>query len=245
MKKLLFIALAIGLASCSPRKQAQLRQINAETMAKYWENQIEFDYLSMRSKIAFTQDGQTTNATLNLRMKKDSVIWASVSVMGLFEAARVLVTKDSIKMVNRLEGSYTARSVDYLKELIGIDIELLEVQNILIGNAPFEASNYALITEDSLTVLQAMISEQLLSTIRMDETYRTYRSDVQGVNRTESAHLRYASYKDFNGTDYPSDITAKIFMSDSMSKVEIAVQSIKDVQIDQFPFTVPSSYIRI
>ena len=54
------------------------------------------------------------NATI--RMHKDSLIWASVNAVLGIEAMRLLITKDSVFLLDKLNKTYTTRSVDYLQE---------------------------------------------------------------------------------------------------------------------------------
>ena len=63
--------------------------------------EIAFDYLTAKSKFSLrssTQDFENTN--VNIRIKKDSLIWLSVTGVG-FEVGRGLITPDSIVFLDK------------------------------------------------------------------------------------------------------------------------------------------------
>src|SRR5690554_3138763 len=50
-----------------------------EVMEEFDPNYFDFDFLSSRSRIVLEEsNGKTTKGTLNLRAKKDSIIWFSL-----------------------------------------------------------------------------------------------------------------------------------------------------------------------
>ncbi len=69
--------------------------------------QPEADQLSAKLKIDAQLPDQSIKLTGYLRMKRDSAIWMNFKKFGI-ELARVLITPDSILIINRLERSYFA-----------------------------------------------------------------------------------------------------------------------------------------
>ncbi|MDC1395736.1 DUF4292 domain-containing protein, partial [Bacteroidia bacterium] len=78
--------------------------MNLETLQKYWDSQFDSDYLEARGKAAVTTNGKTTNVSMHLKIKKDSIIWGKFSLFGI--GATVLITQDSFFMVNSLSQEY-------------------------------------------------------------------------------------------------------------------------------------------
>ena len=70
-------------------------------------------------------------------MYKDSAIWLSANAILGIEAMRVLITRDSVKLLDKLNKVYTARSVDYLQDLTSLPLDLPTLQDLIIGNAVF------------------------------------------------------------------------------------------------------------
>ena len=73
-----------------------------------------------------------------LRMRRDSVIWISVSPMMGLEGLRALVTKDSILVVDRVDKTYLYESLDYLVSQWNISQDFEEFQRMLLGEGDMD-----------------------------------------------------------------------------------------------------------
>ena len=69
-------------------------------------------------------------------MKKDSLIWISVTGVG-FEVARGLITKDSIVFMDKFHKEYFAFNYEQLSKKYNFDLNFALLQSIIIGNLPF------------------------------------------------------------------------------------------------------------
>lgn len=112
-----------------------------EIMGDFAPAYFEYEYLSSKSRIAMEeQSGRTTKGTLNIRAKKDSIIWFSISPGLGIEAARGIVTREAIKLKDRLNGKDIDMTFDQFEESYGIKLSLDLFQNVLFGNLPYQFS---------------------------------------------------------------------------------------------------------
>lgn len=101
--------------------------------------QIDFDYFTSKAKLNFQTPQQAAKVSLNIRMKKDSIIWMSVRKLG-FEGLRVLITKDSAFIANRLDRTYFACDMASLSKKVNFEMNLNIIQAMILGNIlPIEA----------------------------------------------------------------------------------------------------------
>ena len=71
---------------------------NARTLTSNLKaNEFKFDRLNAKLGIEALIDSISESFTVNLRIKKDSIIWMSISKLGI-EGGRILITKDSVKL---------------------------------------------------------------------------------------------------------------------------------------------------
>jgi hypothetical protein len=71
-----------------------------ELLAKVDQNKIDFNTFSAKIKVDYTNSkGKQPNFIANIRMLKDSIIWVSLSNDIGIEGIRVLISKDSIKIL--------------------------------------------------------------------------------------------------------------------------------------------------
>ncbi|MCB0568216.1 MAG: DUF4292 domain-containing protein [Phaeodactylibacter sp.] len=143
MLKYLPALLLLGLlafSSCSAtRKGAKTakKDVNAAyLLGQLAKNRLQPDWFEGKLRIDYTDDAQSVSASATIRMKRDSLVWASVRKLG-FELARVLVTPDSVYVLDRINNEYTVESLDYLSTSYGLPAELGQLQDFILGNPLF------------------------------------------------------------------------------------------------------------
>ena len=125
--------------SSSPNSPVKVAE-NEEDKVKI--DEIDFKYLKAKSKIAIVKDGKTDNVGANIRMKKDSIIWLSVTWGIVGEVARALITKDSafISALNQktLKREYHKYSFAELSQEYNFDLNFNIIQSAIIGSQPIK-----------------------------------------------------------------------------------------------------------
>ena len=121
---ILFLLTAILLASCASRKKVvQPEQPQA------------FEWLTANMDIEAEGNGVTYNdLSGQIRMRKDSIVWFSVTATMGVEALRAKISNDSIWILNRLEKTYLAEPLDTVSAQLGIPLSLPLVQTLLLDN---------------------------------------------------------------------------------------------------------------
>lgn len=133
-----FLLIAVFVAGCSKKT---VLYSSDEVMDEFAPGYLDYNYLSSRSRISLEEhNGRTTKGTLNLRAKRDSILWFSLSPGLGIEAARGIVTTEDIKIKDRLNGKDIDMTFDQFEESYGIRLSLDLFQNILFGNLPHELS---------------------------------------------------------------------------------------------------------
>ena len=100
------------------------------------KNKFEFEWLGMKLDAEFTSGEEQQGFKATVRMRKDSAVSVSVSPALGIEVLRMLVDKDSLKMVSEIPGDKYVflGSVNQLSELAKIDLDVSTMQDLLIGN---------------------------------------------------------------------------------------------------------------
>lgn len=88
--------------------------------------------LTAKTSISASGDGGSISATANIIWLKDSVLWINVKKFGI-EAARALITRDSIFVLNRLERTYTATDLSSLQRQYSLPGGFDLLQAFLLG----------------------------------------------------------------------------------------------------------------
>lgn len=112
-----------------------------EEMESFAPRITEYGYLEAKAKLVLEENsGKITRGTLQLRAKKDSLIWFSVSPGLGVEAVRGLLSQEKIQILNRMGNEDINLSYGEFERRYGIKLSLDLVQNILWGAPPYPAS---------------------------------------------------------------------------------------------------------
>ena len=140
---ILLMFLSIGvLSSCSNERRAlrgkPLRNQSAgNVLDHYSKRYFDYDWMSMKLSAKYDDGENKRSFNVNLRSKKDSVIWMSISPALGVEVARILITPDSIHVISKVPGDkyYYASGIEAVSELMQSDFDFNMIQNLFVGNA--------------------------------------------------------------------------------------------------------------
>jgi len=136
-KRSIFIVACILVTLAGCRTNRQSKHINTvdrsmeEVMAMFKENRLVFNTISGRAGIRYKDKDHALNLTMNFKIVKDSAIWMSFSPILGIEVSRVLLTRDSLKWIDRLNGNFYTGDYNRLSQIAGIQIDYDILQCIL------------------------------------------------------------------------------------------------------------------
>lgn len=130
-----FILILLVFSSCHSQrveKKKPIKLMGADYVLKQMhENQSTFTWFNGKAKVDFTDGDKRTVFTAQLRMKRDSAIWISLSNGIGIEGARFLLTQDSVKYINRIDKTFFVGDYEYLSGLIDTHIDFNMIQSLL------------------------------------------------------------------------------------------------------------------
>lgn len=139
----LIILVSTFFFSCKKKKELAgdkepLRDRTAGYLLKrYDRNEFTYDWLGMKLSADFSNAGNEQSFRATVRMKRDSVIWISITPALGIEVIRLMITSDSLKMISKIPDNhyYYVGNLSQLSDKTGIDLEFEMLQNMLTGNA--------------------------------------------------------------------------------------------------------------
>lgn len=209
------------------------------------KNHIDFETFTAKIKVDYSDNrGKQPDVTAFVRMKKDSAIWISINATILnIEAFRILITKDSVRILNKLEKNVECHSLDYLEEVAKIPLDFNTLQDLIIGNSLF-LGKIITYRKTENRILVSTVDEHFknLLTLSADNNLieRSKLDDLNVVlNRT--ADLTYADYEKKSGFNFS---TSREITVAEKTKVNITLNYKQyDFNGDvSFPFSIPKNY---
>ena len=118
------LVLLLAATSCASRKKI-VATVPATT----------YEWLTAKVDIDAEGNGMAFNdLSGQLRMAKDSIVWLSVTAPLGIEVARIKVSNDSVWVLNKVEKTYLAESLDNVSARLKTPVTLPIVQNMLLDN---------------------------------------------------------------------------------------------------------------
>ena len=210
------------------------------------KNRIDFKTFSGKIKVEYTdKDGKGPDLTVFARVIKDSAIWLSINATILsYEAFRVLITKDSVKVLNKKDRIVQLRSVSYLQEISQVPFDFSNLQDLIVGNPIFVDSNIVFYrkNESNISLMSSgAFFKNLLTVSNNDYLVLNSKLDDLDARRNRTCALSYGNYENRNGIMFPT-----------LRKITIAEKSTIDVDMDfkqysfnetlSLPFAIPRNY---
>jgi len=260
-----FLAFIVILVSCKPTKKIQSaillhKDTTAVTVDEHAkEDSIKFikntyhailanhiDYKTFSAKLNvdyIDADDKKYNVNANLRMYRDSTIWVSVNAIFGIEGLRALITKDSVKILDKQNKLYTARSIEYLQEVSALPVDLSTLQELLIGNAVFLDSNIVSYSKFDNSISLLSIGKIFKNLITLNEYNLVQRIKLDDLDelRNRTGDLTYGDYEDKKGVNFSK--TRKITFAEK-KKLDIRLE-FKQYNFNDdltFPFSIPKNY---
>lgn len=246
--------LLLGFSSCKgKRKLVEHPMANWDgrkgSLETLWaSHRLEPDFFSFRSSAAMEQNGSRTSFQLEMRMRKDSLIWMNFSdpILGI-PIVRAILLPDSFAMYNKLEKTYKTGDASGIREMLGLEVPFEALQAALLANLPVQFSLDSA-TALSQTVLAlyphrvAINAElRLLDPLMIAGPWRPSSFGVGWTNSADRLLVKYEAYREAApGLLYPSHWQMDL-LSSAPTKLLLDIQE-ASVQPQRFPFSIPSSY---
>jgi len=219
-----------------------------ELLTNVQKNRIEFKTFAAKIKVDYSNSkGKQPNFIANIRMLKDSLIWVSLSNEIGIEGIRVLITKDSIKILDKLANTYQVRPLSHIQEVAEIPFSFADLQNLLVGNPVFFNKDSILLynrTANGYTLLSNDL--QFKNRISIGNNFLIEKSKLDDndpvMNRT--CDLLYTDYESKAGFMFSAYREISIIQQ---TKLEVDLK-FKDYKFNEelsFPFTIPKKFKRI
>ncbi|MBP5369938.1 MAG: DUF4292 domain-containing protein [Bacteroidales bacterium] len=238
LKIFILLALVVSMVSCkhkpkpsnkpvatdttqiAPVNVSQADMVLLNTLKKSVAQQDTFNKVEIKFNIDFRSETQSHSGSGTIRMIKDSLIWISISALGI-EAGRALMTPDSVKFIFKLKNKYFAGDYSYLRRFLPVDVDFNIMQSIFLDQ-------FFIFPKNDLALLDYFFPTQDGETITISTRGRDEYQQRFGINNTvvfdnsikkmtentalfasngKGLTISYSDYKDFTYHNLPSKVS--------------------------------------
>ncbi|MBI9038569.1 MAG: DUF4292 domain-containing protein [Bacteroidales bacterium] len=262
----LLTTILIILSSCRSTRsiiKEPIKEYGADYLFEELKNnELQFDWFSAKFSLKVHNEKSKLSLNGQIRIKKDSLIWVSFSPALGIEVMRILITNDSIKLLNRIDNTYFISDYDYVNNFLETNIDYDILQSLIIGNdfSYYENGKFKASIDNMEYKLSTAARQKLKKYVkRADESLNIFIQNIWldpinfKITRVSIKEIKKqnkkidAEYNDFvliNKQLFPSDVTYKI-LADNKIDVFLDFSKISLKHNLKFPFKIPSKYNRI
>jgi len=214
--------------------------------------EIDFKYLTAKSKFSIkSKDENTDNASMNIRVRKDSLIWFSVQKLGI-EAARGIATRDSIIILDKIHSEYSVYDFPTLSRQFNFDLSFDLLQSLIVGNLPLPKRPAQKIKNERDYLLLRQSEGKVLVENYIGEDDRKLKKLMVTEQPTKNTlRLDYADFKALNNFLFPyTSLITLDYKSDADGQFYQKLLQIRHNKVELvdktpgFPFSIPAKYVR-
>lgn len=264
----IFLLLLIvgAFSSCSTRRRIFKAPIKKEG-AKYLfsqlkDHELRFETFSSKFSVHYAQGNKKISFNGHIRIQKDSTIWVSISPILGIEMARIMITPDSVKVINRANKTYYEENFNFVTDYLNSAMDFDMMQAFLMGNdftfyekgnwkTSLDGNYYKLVTANRRKLKKYVensekINIPIQNTWLDPFTFKIMKVMVKEINRQHSKKLT-ATYDNFFVVDQqmmPLHIEFEIKAEDKMNIYIDYSRVALDKEL-RFPFGISSKYKKI
>jgi len=205
-----------------------------------------YQTLSLRSQMQWDDGDAEQNFAGSIRLQKDSLIWLSLTGPLNIEGARVLISPDTFKIINKLSAEYAIRGFSFLHTWLYFPVTFSMLQQIIEGrkvDIGEKASTVAV--EDSLYVLYYE-SDKLQEKMWVNPVnYTITKIVLKDKMLKQQMTVNFEAYNDLNGNPFSYRRKIEINRNEVVLLLNMEITRVQTDEKLSYPFDITDRYKKI
>ncbi|MES2425808.1 MAG: DUF4292 domain-containing protein [Bacteroidota bacterium] len=262
LNRLLIVCCLLAIVSCKARKKAMTMPAAPQVkntvttaitppdltllknqLAAIKAQQVSFNTFSGRANTKLDINGSSNDVTLNIRIKKDKQIWVSITALLGIEVARAVITPDSIKVINKLQGLYLKKPFSYIYQYASRQVNYKTIESLLVGNVmPEVLTENTHIKTDLGNVNLSGNLDELLYSVMLNTNMRVTQFNLNNEGAAQAMLVNNGNFIQANNRMVPSQIDILSTIGDKKIQANLRYTKADFDQPLEFPFNIPERY---
>ncbi|WP_423147427.1 DUF4292 domain-containing protein [Rubrolithibacter danxiaensis] len=245
--------LLVAFTACKTRKQAVTEPVKKTVnrtgskeaiLRDIAAKQLNFKTLSVKAKTNFSIDNKDNDVTMNIRIQKDEKIWVSVTAIAGIEVARALITPDSLKILNRIEGTYIRKPFSYIYRYANREINFKTLQSLLVGNCPpeFISDNSILNFNNAQNPSLSGETKSLTYAVNFNAATKVIGTLLKDAESKQELNVRYSDFNAVSDQAMPFSVDIKSIAASKNVALLLHYNQVSINETLDFPFSVPKRF---
>lgn len=221
-------------------------------------HELKAEWISAKANVEANIGDDDKSFSVALRIHRDSAIWVSINAILGVEAARILITKDSLKLIDRIHNKFAIADYEYLADILRIKIDYHAIEAMLLANFfgyRNESKFNSVYLEDKYYILSSLTKRKLRRSLEDKDpnkpiiqdfyidplTYRILKMRVEDGKLNKTINTEYSNFSQTADGLIPLNAITKITADKNISiKIEYTRFNIDSTE--EMPFRIPANY---
>ena len=211
--------------------------------------EIDFEYFHGKARMVFRDDKKERDVKAHIRIRKDSVIWMTFSVIGV-QGGKALINRDSITIVSTLDKEIYVFDYKELSSRFNFEVNYNAIQAVILGNLIAPRSDADKITQGpSFNLLEQQRGTVNVKNYINAASRKLEKVEMKEENTNNSITMNYSNFQPVGDKIYPFNGGVSIFYKTAKgllnttitleyNKADVGSKELK------FPFNIPRKYDR-
>lgn len=245
----MLLALYLLAAGCSKKIVSPAMTTTTAPQPSLAIEEINFEYFHGKARMVLRDANKEREVKANIRIRKDSVIWMTFSVIGL-QGGKALINKDSITIVSTVDKEYFVFDYIELSKRFNFEINYNVIQSAMLGNPIIQRTE-----DDHVEQISSMfLLRQHVNTIDVLNYVNAASMKIEKVelkegNTNNSLILNYSNFQPVGNKVFPYNGTINLFYKAVAGLLNTTIifeynkAEVGDREL-RFPFNIPRKYER-
>jgi len=259
------IIVLISGAACKTHKNTievkDLAKPSNKTTEQVIDKDLMLDWFDGKFNSNIINNGKANSVKGRVRIRRDSLIWISIKPdIAIIEVLRVLISPDSVQLIDYLNKKYFMENISGIKEFINYDISFEMVQNIFLGYSTFmidkslfksftnKDGDDIIASSDFNTYVEARGSKQPANFLFQAMWFNNNvhkRNLMYDPSKKIELDLQYTEHEMVGNYLLPKTGQVTVIGDSSNTRFTFDYTKIVLNEPFEFPFTIPESYERM
>ncbi len=221
--------------------------------------ELAFKTFSAKVDVDADLDKDHAAFNCNLRIVKDSMIWISITPALGIEVIRMVITKDSVKFIDRLHKQYFTGDFKYVNDMLQLDANYNMIQSILLGQTYlyYAEKNYLTSIDDKEYLISTMPKRKLKKALAEEENpwllvhanwvnpinFMVDKLFIKDFKKNRKLEVNYTNFVTIDGQPVTNNVDIDV-KAEKPAKIKLVYSKVILNKALNLPFTIPDNYER-
>jgi hypothetical protein len=246
--RVLLLGVLVTMMACS-KKTFSPAALSSTPKPTLNIEEIDFEYFQGKARMMLRDAKKEREVKANIRIRKDSVIWMTFSVIGV-QGGKALINKDSITIVSNIDKEYYVFDYAELSKRYNFNINYDVIQAGMLGNLIMDRKDEDSIRqESSVYILKQKSGSVDVTNFVNAASMKIEKVEMKESNSSNSLTFNYSNFQPVGNRIFPYNGTINLFYKTlagllnttiifEYNKAEVGDKELK------FPFNIPKRYER-